>query len=123
MGQLDPFKESTCEITFSSKGVYELNEITVIAHDLTSYEEKIARLSEETLENLIVNNGHISGDIEVDTHKMLFFSIPFSEGWRAYVDGQPATIYKANEAYLSVLLEPGKHSVELLYTTPGIKTG
>ena len=39
------------------------------------------------------------------------------------MDGQPATIYKANEAYLSVLLEPGKHSVELLYTTPGIKTG
>ena len=123
MGQLDPFKESICEITFSSKGVYDLNAITVIAHNLTSYEEKIARLSEETLENLSVNNGHILGDIEVDTHKMLFFSIPFSEGWRAYIDGQPATIYRANDAYMSVLLEPGKHSVELLYTTPGIKIG
>ena len=39
----------------------------------------------------------------------------FSDGWRATVDGHPATIVRANGLFRAVRLNPGPHVVEFLY--------
>jgi uncharacterized membrane protein YfhO len=37
------------------------------------------------------------------------------KGWRAYVDGHPAKIVRANHAFLGVFVPAGKHAIRLTY--------
>jgi uncharacterized membrane protein YfhO len=53
----------------------------------------------------------------------LVLSIPYSEGWNAYVDGEKASIYKANVMYMALALDKGDHTISLVYTTPYLKVG
>ena len=47
----------------------------------------------------------------------------FSDGWRATVDGHPATIVRANGLFRAVRLNPGPHVVEFLYRPRGFLVG
>jgi hypothetical protein len=47
----------------------------------------------------------------------------FDPGWRATVDGAPAKILPANDAFCAVFLNPGSHEVRLIYHTPGAIAG
>jgi len=42
---------------------------------------------------------------------------------KLYVDGKETEPETFAEAFISVLLTDGKHDIELIYTTPGLKTG
>ncbi|MBQ4128433.1 MAG: YfhO family protein [Ruminococcus sp.] len=55
---------------------------------------------------------------------LLFFSVPYDEGFSAYVNGKPAKIEKANIGFMAVKVDGHKTSqVEFVYTTPGLKAG
>ena len=43
--------------------------------------------------------------------------------WRATVDGKPATIYRGNQAMLSVVLPPSAKQVQFAFTSPSYRTG
>jgi uncharacterized membrane protein YfhO len=51
------------------------------------------------------------------------FSIPYSSGWKVYVDGQKTQALQVNEGWLGTLLTAGRHEITLRYTTPGAVTG
>lgn len=44
-------------------------------------------------------------------------------GWYAYVDGQPATLRRANYAFRAVWVPAGPHRVEFLYSPPSFQLG
>jgi hypothetical protein len=46
---------------------------------------------------------------------VLMLSDAYSDDWRATVDGQPATLYRANYAFRGVWLPPGEHTVVFSY--------
>ena len=46
---------------------------------------------------------------------VLMVSDAYSDDWRVTVDGQPATLYRANYAFRGVWLPPGEHTVEFSY--------
>lgn len=54
---------------------------------------------------------------------MVCFSIPYSDGWKAYVDGIEVKLHHANTAYMAIEVEPGEHQYELVYETPLLKPG
>jgi hypothetical protein len=43
--------------------------------------------------------------------------------WRVNVDGVPAPLLRANFAFRGVMLEPGKHEVEIHYVSPWLRRG
>lgn len=53
----------------------------------------------------------------------MFFSIPYSKGWKAYVDGKAQPVFKTNKMYMSINVKKGSHSIDLTYCTPGLKIG
>lgn len=53
----------------------------------------------------------------------IVFSIAKEDGWTVYVDGKETEPETFAEAFISVPLTEGKHDIELIYTTPGLKTG
>ncbi len=61
--------------------------------------------------------------IELDRRNYVFFSVPYEEGWTAYVNGQKTEIVRVNEGFMAVLAPKGDNEIVFQYTTPGIKTG
>ena len=53
----------------------------------------------------------------------LVISNNWNSGWKAYVDGRPAKILKANGFMQAVELPPGKHLIELLFRPWGVIIG
>ena len=104
-------------------GDYTFDSLEVWALPMTNYGERIAALKEYTLENLSVENDNVSGRISLDEKRLLCFAIPYSSGWKAYVDGKETQVYQTNIKNLGVVLSPGEHQVVLQYETPGWKTG
>lgn len=50
-------------------------------------------------------------------------SVPYSQGFTAYVDGKETKLQKANTMFMALELEPGEHEIRLTYCTPYLKPG
>ncbi len=117
----EPVKE--IEINFSLPGSYTFESIAVSVVNMDDYKKKIDNLSNEVLSNVNLDNNTISGDISLNSNKYLLLSVPYSKGWKAYVDGKQVPLLRANEHYMAVYLEKGYHHIEMKYITPGIIVG
>jgi hypothetical protein len=55
--------------------------------------------------------------VKVKTEKdgLLFVSDAYYPGWKAYVDGQEAKIYRADFAFRAILIPSGSHEVHFIY--------
>ncbi len=72
------------------------------------------------------SDGYVRGTVTVsDGFPILFTSIPYDDGWYAIVDGkQPRPCGVTIESsFLSLPLEPGTHTVELIYEPPMLNKG
>jgi uncharacterized membrane protein YfhO len=61
------------------------------------------------------SQNQITGEISLDSRKLLFFSIPYDKGWRAEVDGREKPLLKANIGFMGILLDKGTHEISLTY--------
>ncbi len=61
--------------------------------------------------------------VATDRPAYFFLSDVYHPDWRATVDGRPATIEVANYAFRAVLLEPGRHTVEMRFRPSGWAAG
>ena len=117
-------------VTFPRPGVYHFDEFSVISEPLSGYLDKIAKLGAESLENVKIYqnkssyvSGGVTGEITVSDNKLLCLTVPYSTGWKAYVDGTPAVIENVNLMFSGLWLTPGRHTIELRYETPGLLYG
>lgn len=83
-------------------------------------------LSEQQLYVTDFENGYLKGNVDVlDEGKVLFLSIPYDKGWKAYANGTEISIHPVlGDAFMSIELPKcGKYEIELKYTVPGLKIG
>lgn len=115
--------KNSITITFPEAGIYAFDNLQVVCRPMEDYEKRVENLDQEHLENVIFETDKVTGTIQTSLEKILCLSIPYTKGWKAYVDGEKAKIYQANMMYMGLLLEPGEHSIELYYETPGLRYG
>lgn len=122
---LDYKKEAVTSITitFPFIGTYSFDTISVICQPMDSYAEQVSALSEDSWDCFEIGIDSISGTIKLEKDKWLCFSIPYSTGWKAFVDGEKAELYQANIQYMAIPLTEGEHAIELIYETPFLKEG
>ena len=123
-------KVDSIVLTFPIRGVYRFDEVSIISEPLTTYKAKTAQLAAESLENVQIHQNKssfvstgVTGEITVSESKLLCLTIPYSEGWKAYVDGSPAVLENVNLMFSGLMLTPGHHTIELHYETPGLLYG
>lgn len=68
------------------------------------------------------NNG-FTAKVKKDTTSLVFFSVPYDEGWSATVNGKAADIEKVNAGFMAVRVGKGDSVIRFTYTTPGLQTG
>lgn len=55
---------------------------------------------------------------------LLFFSVPYDEGFKAYVNGEEAEIEKVNIGFMAIRVEKDSdNEIEFVYTTPYLQQG
>lgn len=106
----------------------QFNQFTLFGIQDTSknytWEELLADLSalrEDTLQISEFSNNRITGNIDIQEPRLLFFSIPYDKGWRCKVDGKETALQLCNVGFLGLKLETGKHDIELVYKPPYFK--
>jgi len=82
----------------------------------------LANIGQEMTLNFFSNN-YIKGYIHIDEPRLIFFSIPWDDGWSIYDNGQKIEKIPMNIAFFGAYLEPGDHEIELRYVTPGLIPG
>jgi hypothetical protein len=66
---------------------------------------------------------HVSLEAEAPVPAVLVLSDTFDPRWRAWDNGQPAPIVRADHALRAVFLAPGRHRVEFRYRQPRVFVG
>lgn len=123
LGHYDQDGQGRIRISFREKGNYKLAGVELCYVPLGQYEAQVEQLNQEVLEDAEFDTNRIRGRVSLEEKKIMAFSIPYSRGWKAVVDGKPAVLEKVNTAYLGLSLEPGEHEVILTYCSPGSRAG
>ena len=71
----------------------------------------------------VEKNGRVRLAARADGPQTLVTTIPAEKGWTAYVDGKKTETGRYLDAFLSLELAAGEHTVELRYTAPGLIPG
>lgn len=61
--------------------------------------------------------------IKLDSSKLVFFSVPYEDGWTAEVNGQPAEIEKVSYGFMAVKVPAGDSTIKFSYKTAGLSEG
>ncbi len=59
----------------------------------------------------------------LDDDALVFFSVPYTEGWSAEVNGSEAEIIKASYGFMAVRCGAGENDIIFRYETPGLRAG
>lgn len=62
-------------------------------------------------------------DITLDKPQLVFFSVPYSEGWTAEVNGKPADVERVSYGFMAVKADAGTNNIVFHYRTPGLREG
>ncbi len=74
-------------------------------------------------DSFTIDNRGFTATSSLGKDTLMFFSVPYDEGWSALVNGQPAIIEKANTGFMAVRVPAGEATIRFDYTTPGLITG
>lgn len=64
-----------------------------------------------------------TSSITLDRENLVFYSVPYEDGWTATVNGKPAPIVKANVGFMAVVAPAGNNEIVFSYYTPGLHAG
>lgn len=113
----------TITLTFENTGIYTFDSLKIYCQPLENIGQQTRDLAKSVLSDIQMGTNSLSGTISLSKPKALLLSIPYSEGFRAYVDGRETEIKQANTMYMALELEEGEHEIRLVYCTPWLKTG
>ena len=121
LGYTDEFVNKI-RLFFSKAGRYNLENMRIYARSKAAIVENIKQL--QPLENNVkMTTNKFEFEEYSDKKQYAFISIPYSQGWQAYVDGKKATLLKADLAFMALLLPEGQHQVKIVYQTPYLQLG
>ena len=108
--------------------------------DVKAYGQYLTELPDEMLEELYydsytqdcadrrahscsvfqMNNAGFHAEITLDKANLVFFSVPYDDGFTAYVNGEKTDILQVDEGLMAVLCQPGASSIDFVYQAAGL---
>ena len=108
--------------------------------DVKAYGQYLTELPDEMLEELYydsytqdcadrrahscsvfqMNNAGFHAEIMLDKANLVFFSVPYDDGFTAYVNGEKTDILRVDEGLMTVLCPAGASSIDFVYQAAGL---
>ena len=107
----------TDEITYTN--MY----LDIYSYNRSEMDRAYSDLSTETFQTAEFNERYIKGTVTSAVDRTFFTTIPYDDAWEIKVDGQKVETKAAANAFLSIPLAAGTHTIELKYTPKGFYIG
>lgn len=114
---------SWCEFVFESQEEIFIEAIEVWILPAEEYISAVERLRTNAVQNITIASDCLEGAIVCDKRGVVGVSIPFSEGWSAFVDGKEVDVFRMNGSFLGIVIEEGNHSIRFEYKSPWLREG
>lgn len=109
-------------VSFDTVAEFTIDDIVIYAKPLAEVETNISNLNRGVSDYQYKGNT-FSASTCTDSDGYAFFSVPYSEGWKAFIDGKETEIIKADDAFMAVECKKGKHKLKFVYYTPFLREG
>ncbi len=120
-------------ICFPAAGTYTVQQLAAVTRPVGErFDEARRSLAAHSAQEVSLNKNPVSlmtdevtlfARTEEGEAGILMLTIPWQRGWRAYVDGEETPLFRANTAFMGLVLSPGLHEITLRYRTPGLLAG
>lgn len=123
------YSDKACKkfrLRFAKPGFYRWDKLSIVSQPVGAIEENLKKLKESNKASISFATNRMDVAVapeEGADERYTFLSIPYSAGWSATMDGQPAKILKANTGFMAVAMDGNAHELVFTYTTPGLKAG
>jgi hypothetical protein len=107
-------------------GLKEFDLKDTVAANLFTFDllkQNLDSLRRNTMEISEFKPTHIKGSIILPSTEMVYFSIPSDKGWSIKDNGQPADKFLLSAGMTGVMLNAGKHDLELSYESRNFNRG
>lgn len=115
--------EQEIVISFQAPESFPADHLKVYSYDFSNFEECIGERKSIPVSNISVTTNRIACDIVPDQSQIVCIAVPYSRGWKAYVDGEAVRIYQMNDMFMGIEISEGAHHIEMKYFTYGLRTG
>lgn len=106
------------------KGILTHYDYTKASYTTKDYETDCLNRSRVSCSSFQYTNSGFEASVSAEKDRMIFFSVPYEEGWSATVNGQPAEILKTNVGFMAVQVPAGESvRIAFTYQTPGLLAG
>ena len=109
-------------LKFHDIGEFDYDNISVVCQPLDKQEEYVKNLNSIQVDNLVIDD-KVNLDVNLKDDKILCFSLPYSKGWKAKIDGKSVDVFNCNIQYIGVFVGKGTHHIELTYSSPMLRVG
>jgi len=122
LGSFPEGQPVTVELNYTGQDLYVWH-LRLLSQDPQDVAEALSPLyiNQADMEWTSSNSMRIEENAEEDG--VLFVSIPYDAGWRAYVNGKPAEVLLIADAFMGIQLEKGENVIEMSFFPDGLKAG
>lgn len=114
-------------ITITIQVEDDQDEGKILVQGATCTNEKIDEAANAFIEHGLkqesIQGNTITGTYSSTSDETMIFTIPYDEGWTAYVDDKQVELKSWQNALVSLDLKAGEHSIRLEYMPAGLKMG
>ena len=91
--------------------------------DSESLSEDSALRRESACDEFSYTKTGFEAKVNLQKENLVFFSVPYDSGFKAYVNGKEVKIERVNKGFMAVLCNKGENEIVFKYTTPGLMLG
>ena len=88
-----------------------------------TYAEDCTACRAEAVGNFTATRTGFTAETDYDTDRLVFFSVPYDDGFTAAINGKTAKIEKVDNGLMALRVPAGQTSITCTYHTPGLRTG
>ena len=88
-----------------------------------AYAEDCAACRTGTVQSFTATRTGFTAETNYDSDRLVFFSVPYDDGFTATINGTPARLEKVDDGLMALRVPAGQASITCTYHTPGLRTG
>lgn len=111
------------DLFFGYTGIYTFDKIVIEYVPYSGFVENLSAFDRDALRGISLAGGTLRTEAELQKEQILYCAIPYSEGWKAWIDGEEQQVFNANLMGLGIRVPAGYHEIVFRYTTPLLKAG
>ena len=121
--QIKKYGEYMTDITSLTTGGTHLQSGVTLSITDNAIETDAALLRKTSAQEFKVDNNGFTAKVSREKKSLVFFSVPYDKGWKAYVNGKETTVEKVNVGFMAVAVDEGVSQIRFEYKNTGLISG